>query len=111
MKRDENLQAGWKQPDQPQMEPGEEEMIPTGWMEGLTRRWAGTEYEMVLEKLKMMNGWPSECKNMRESIIEWLSENEETILIEEGEDILDGLEMMAENNEEGMNHGDHDGCH
>ena len=44
LKRDENLQAGWKQPDQPQMEPGDEEMIPTGWMERLTRRWAATEY-------------------------------------------------------------------
>ena len=52
---------------------------------------------MVLEKLKIMNGWQSECKNMRESIVEWLSENEETTLIEEGEDILDGLEMMVEN--------------
>ena len=39
---------------------------------------------------------------MKESLKDLLIENDETTLIEEGEDILDGLELMMDNKEEGM---------
>ena len=71
-------------------------------MESLTVRWSGTEYELVLEKLNNLNLWPKECGNMKESLKDLLIENDETTLIEEGEDILDGLELMMDNKEEGM---------
>ena len=57
---------------------------------------------MVLDKLKNVNLWHSDCDNMKESLKDWLVENDETTLIEEGEDILDGLELMMDNKEEGM---------
>ena len=68
-------------------------------MESLTVRWSGTEYELVLEKLNNLNLWPKECCNMKESLKDLLIENDETTLIEEGEDILDGLELMMNNKE------------
>ena len=71
-------------------------------MESLTVRWSGIEYELVLEKLNNVNLWPKECGNMKESLKDLLIKNDETTLIEEGEDILDGLELMMDNKEEGM---------
>ena len=68
-------------------------------MESLTVRWSGTEYELVLEKLNNLNLWPKECGNMKESLKDLLIKNDETTLIEEGEDILDGLELMMDNKE------------
>ena len=73
-------------------------------MESLTVRWSGTEYELVLEKLNNLNLWPKECGNMKESLKDLLIENDETTLIEEGEDILDGQQGGGDDN------GNSDGC-
>ena len=55
-----------------------------------------------MEKLKNINMWPNYGDNIKESLVDWLTENDETILIGEGEDILDGLELIMDNKEEGI---------
>ena len=47
-----------------------------------------------MEKLDLMRGWTSKGEYIKTALLEWIAENEETTLMEEGEDILDGLEMM-----------------
>ena len=61
-------------------------------------RWAGTDYEIVVEKLEMMTGREegSDTEGILESVLDWMIENDEVTLVEEGEDILDGLEMMED---------------
>ena len=49
-----------------------------------------------------MNNWPAECIGIKESFTSWLTENDETTLEEEGEDILDGLEVLRDEKEEGV---------
>ena len=95
MKSDENLQTGWKEMNESQSYHEEDETIPTGgkpegkkdpkWMEILTARWTGTDYELVLEKVKKVNNWSGECVNMKVSLLEWITENDETTILEEGE--------------------------
>ena len=64
-------------------------------MDKLRIKWGGTNYEIVLEKLDGMEGWKKDAnKDIKEAIIDWLLENDEEILVEEGEDIIEGLEMM-----------------
>ena len=70
-------------------------------LDELRMKWAGTSYEIVLEKLEMLDSWKgsegeSDIKN---AIIEWMLENDVSTLMEEGEDILDGLELMTESGE------------
>ena len=38
-------------------------------MENLRARWSGTEYELVLEKLKKVNMWPNDGDNKKESLV------------------------------------------
>ena len=59
-------------------------------------RWAATDYEIVVEKLEMMTGRVegSDREGVLESVLYWIIEHDEMTLVEEGEDILDGLEMM-----------------
>ena len=68
----------------------------------LSNRWTGTEYEMVLEKVKKMEGWKEESWMVRDNLVEWLVNNKERRLVEEAEDILDGLEQMVEDGDMGM---------
>ena len=61
MNNDENLQTGRKEMNESQSYHEEDETIPTGgkpegkkdpkWMEILTARWTGTDYDLVLEQL------------------------------------------------------------
>ena len=45
----------------------------------------------------MLKSW-KESKNdeVKNDLLDWMLENDTSTLMEEGEDILDGLEMMAE---------------
>ena len=65
-------------------------------LDHMRMRWAGTDYEIVVEKLDMMTG--SNVVVDKEKVLEsiLMIENDEVTLIEEGEDILDGLKMMEE---------------
>ena len=57
-------------------------------------RWKGTEFEIVLKKVRLTESWPKESDEIKTEILNWIEENEEITLMEEGEDILDGLETM-----------------
>ena len=65
-------------------------------IEKLRMKWAGSEYEIVLEKLEMLESWKTEedVHGVKEEILDWMISNKEVTLMEEGEDILDGLEVM-----------------
>ena len=60
----------------------------------LRKRWEKGEYNLVVEKMKLMEDWPEEASEIKEAIVAWMAENEVINLVEEGEDILDGLEAM-----------------
>ena len=50
-------------------------------------KWAGTGYEIVLEKLEMLESWKSTGDiEIKEGILDWMIENEESTLMEEGEE-------------------------
>ena len=48
-----------------------------------------------------MATWPEESTNIKESLMGGMVENENLTLVEEGEDILDGLETMNVEDEGG----------
>ena len=90
-------------------------MLPEGWkgkggesrgMESglisITERWKGRKYSIVLEKLKLLEGWKQEADFLKEALIDWIDENEVETLVEEGEDIVDGIEAMELNKEPGI---------
>ena len=60
-------------------------------------KWAGSNYEIVLEKIEMLDSWNTD-KDMeiKNALLDWMQENSKSTMMEEGEDILDGLEMMTE---------------
>ena len=62
----------------------------------LRQKWTGTDYEIICERLEGMLDWINEDggNEVKESLIDWLIENDEATLVEESEDIVDGLEMM-----------------
>ena len=60
----------------------------------LMERWEEGGYKIVLDKLELTDGWTEDAKYIKEALIEWMTENEVTTMVEEGEDILDGLESM-----------------
>ena len=95
---------GWK---------GKQPNIPDGWitetensdysgrletkMDQLRIKWAGSSYEIILEKLEMLESWKDleeDDEGVKEAMIDWMVSNTEDTLVEEGEDILDGLETM-----------------
>ena len=45
-------------------------------------KWAGSEYEIVLEKLEMLESWKNEVEEseVKEAILDWMIENKETTL-------------------------------
>ena len=45
----------------------------------LSKRWTGTEYEMVLEKVKKMEGWKEESWMVRDNLMEWLVYNNKKV--------------------------------
>ena len=57
----------------------------------------------MLEKLDLMRGWTGKAEYIKTALLEWRAGNEETTLIEEGEDVLDGLESMLEEDDSGVN--------
>ena len=69
----------------------------------LSKRWTGTEYEMVLEKVKKMEGWKEESWMVRDNLMEWLVNNKERRLVEEAEDIPDVMEQLVEEGGMGLN--------
>ena len=75
---------------------------PSTWLDEMTSRWKNTEFSIVLDRLSVVNNWPAECKEIKESFTSWLMENDETTLVEEGEDILDGMEVLRDGNEGGV---------
>ena len=91
---------GWKE---------NEPTLPEGWksndsnyparletqMDQLRMKWTGSSYEIILEKLEMLKSWQEEGnEEVKEAIVEWMITNDVETLVEEGEDILDGLETM-----------------
>ena len=64
-------------------------------LDQLRMKWTGSSYEIILEKLEMLKSWQEEGnEEVKEAIIEWMITNDVETLVEEGEDILDGLETM-----------------
>ena len=58
----------------------------------LRMKWAGTDYEIVVEKLEGMASWMDERnQEIKESLVDWLLENDELTLVKEGEDILEQM--------------------
>ena len=51
---------------------------------------------------RMMDSWPEGSEEIKVAITDWLAENEVDTLIEEGEDILDGLECMNSEGTDGV---------
>ena len=80
--------------------------LPEGWkdesakrleskMEKLRLKWAGGDYEVILDKLEMLEGWKATGGDeVKEALADWMLENDLDTLVEEGEDILDGMELM-----------------
>ena len=71
-------------------------------LEKLRVRWKETEYRIVLEALEQAREWPEEVHEVRDNLIEWMINNREMRLVEEAEDMLDGLECLAEASEMGV---------
>ena len=103
-----NLPEGWKQnnPNRLQDEVPKSEdssrlvgVETTRSLEDLEKvlklRWSKSKYSLVLGKMTLTRSWPMESKNIKQSLWEWMAENEEMTLVEEAEDILDGLEAMS----------------
>ena len=49
-----------------------------------------------------MRDWKDETMEVRDTLMEWLINNGERRLVEEAEDILDGLEQLTKDGEMGM---------
>ena len=60
----------------------------------ISKWWKGGVYEIVLEKLELIKGWKDDAEYIKAAWLEFMVENKETTMMEEGEDILDGLESM-----------------
>ena len=60
----------------------------------LAEKWRNSPLKLVIEKLKLMREWPEEAWEIRTALIEWMLENGSKVMVDEGEDILDGLEMI-----------------
>ena len=83
---------------------GQEESLPEGWRtephsceekkEVLWNKWKGTNYSIVMKKIELMDGWPDNNTSLKEALLSCMIENREEILVEEGEDILDGMETL-----------------
>ena len=52
---------------------------------------------MVMNKVDLMDGWPESNNSLKGALLIWMVENKEEVLIEEGEDILDGMETLIGN--------------
>ena len=66
-------------------------------LDELRMKWAGGNYEIIIDRLEMQEGWKNEVEDkdgIKEALLDWMLENEEETLVEEGEDILDGLEIL-----------------
>ena len=61
-----------------------------------------TEYRIVLDALEQTQRLPEEAKEVRVNLLEWMINNKEMRLMEEAEDMLDGLEDLKEAGEMGM---------
>ena len=95
-----DLPDGWKTDHQKRCEDDKNysERLETK-MDQLRMKWAGTGYEIILEKLEMMESWKEGMDNdmeIKEAVLDWMTTNDEDTLVEEGEDILDGLEVMED---------------
>ena len=75
--------------------------LPPPTLSKLRMKWTGSEYDIVLEKLEMLESWKTleDAEGVKEEVLDWMVNNKEVILVEEGEDILDGLEVMEESGE------------
>ena len=71
-------------------------------IEHLTKKWRNSQLRLVIEKLNLMKGWCEEVWEVRSALLEWMLENDTEVLVDEGEDILDGLEMMEQENSSGV---------
>ena len=63
---------------------------------GLSCRWAGTEFERVAIACTRMEGWCERGWTLRSEILEWLSSNSEAKLVEEAAEMVDGLDTLWE---------------
>ena len=60
-------------------------------------RWAGSNYEIIIDKMEMLESWKDDTEDkegVKEALVDWMLTNKDDTLVEEGEDILDGLETM-----------------
>ena len=68
----------------------------------LEQRWKEGPYNLIVQKTKLMADWSDEAIEVKEAILDWLTENEVSTLVEEGEDILDGLESLNSRGMDGV---------
>ena len=63
---------------------------------GLSCRWAGTEFDRVAIACIRMEGWCERGWTLKSEILEWLSSNSEAKLVEEAAEMVDGLDTLWE---------------
>ena len=55
-------------------------------MDKLRMKWAGSDMEIVVEKIEMLESWKNDKEDksgVKESLIDWILENEVSTLVEE----------------------------
>ena len=68
----------------------------------LEKRWKKTEFEVVLGPISELRTLSEDCKDVVDNIMEWMVNNNESRLVEEAEDMIDGLEEMTATKEMSM---------
>jgi hypothetical protein len=57
-------------------------------------KWRGTPYDVILNKCTKVALWKEEHKDVGETFLSWLLDHDAKTLVEEGMDIMEGLEGM-----------------
>ena len=61
------------------------EELPKGWMRTCrSQRRDGGQDKLLLEKNELTKSWPDEAQEVKEALMEWMTENEITTVVEEG---------------------------
>ena len=61
-----------------------------------------TEFEVALGPIRELRTLSEDCKDVVDNIMEWMVNNNESRLVEEAEDMIDGLEEMTATKEMSM---------
>ena len=58
----------------------------------LEKKWSDTPYTVILKKCSRISLWESKHEDVGETFLFWLLEHDPEVLVEEGMDIMEGLE-------------------